>query len=69
MIHWKIDEKEADYVLQCLQQRPFVEVNALVHKLIQQANTPPSQPPPVVNPDVIPALKPVRTDATDGRDD
>jgi hypothetical protein len=45
MIHWTLDAKEADFILQVLQQRPFVEVHALIGKLIQQASveTPPPQ--------------------------
>jgi hypothetical protein len=44
MITWNIDEKQADYILQVLQTRPFAEVHQLVAELLKQANVqPPAQ--------------------------
>ena len=48
MIHWYINEQQADYVIKCLAQRPFGEVNALINDLYAQANPPmePANPAP-----------------------
>jgi hypothetical protein len=53
MIHWYINEQQADYVFKCLAQRPFGEVNALINDLYAQAN-PPKEP---ANP-AVPAATP-----------
>lgn len=37
-VNLKLDPKEFEYLMNVLIQRPFVEVNALVQKLVQQAN-------------------------------
>jgi hypothetical protein len=35
---FEVNEKEFEYVLNVLAQRPFAEVNALLQKLVNQAN-------------------------------
>ena len=37
MITWTLDPKQADYILQVLQQRPFAEVHQLIAELMRQA--------------------------------
>jgi hypothetical protein len=48
MIHWYINEAQADYIFRCLGTRPWVEVNALMNDLHAQANPPrePANPAP-----------------------
>jgi hypothetical protein len=41
MITWNLDEKQADYILQVLQTRPFAEVHQLVAELMKQAQPKP----------------------------
>ena len=36
-----LEQKEFEYLMNVLVQRPFIEVQALVQKLVQQANTKP----------------------------
>lgn len=45
-INLRLKPQELDYIMQVLQQRPWVEVNGLIQNLVQQANTPevPSEP-------------------------
>jgi hypothetical protein len=43
MIHWIVTENEADYIMKCLNARPFGEVNVLIGKLVSQAK--PTQNP------------------------
>lgn len=38
MITWKLDEKQADHILQVLAARPYGEVSALIQELVKQAN-------------------------------
>ena len=45
MITWTINEQTADYILKCLQQRPFVEVHQLLADLVQQSQPKPAEPP------------------------
>jgi hypothetical protein len=36
-VNLKLDPKEFEYIINVLAQRPFAEVNALLQKLVQQA--------------------------------
>jgi hypothetical protein len=40
MITWNLTEQEADYILRCLQARPWAEVAALITKLVEQSHAP-----------------------------
>jgi len=51
MITWLVTEKEADYIMMCLNTRPFGEVNKLISKLVNQAN--PQQNPPATKPESV----------------
>ena len=44
MITWNLNEQAADYILKCLQQRPYAEVAQLIPELVNQANTKPAPP-------------------------
>jgi hypothetical protein len=39
-INLKLDPKEFEYLINVLAQRPFAEVNGLLQKMVQQANSP-----------------------------
>jgi hypothetical protein len=39
-VNLKLDPKEFEYLINVLAQRPFAEVNALLQKMVQQANSP-----------------------------
>jgi hypothetical protein len=41
MITWNLNEKQADYILQCLAARPFSEVHLLIQDLLNQVNRKP----------------------------
>jgi len=43
MITWRLNEKQADYVMNVLAQRPWAEANPLIQELLKQANPPPTQ--------------------------
>lgn len=43
MIHWRVSEKQADYIMGVLAQRPWAEANPLIQELLKQANPPPTQ--------------------------
>ena len=44
-VNLTLDQKEFEYLMNVLIQRPFIEVQALVQKLVQQANQPAASQP------------------------
>lgn len=46
-INWKLDETEANYILNTLVERPFKEVSGLVNKLAMQMVPQSEQPQPI----------------------
>lgn len=40
MIKWTLHDQEADFIMALIRQRPHAEVDALVQKLLKQANEP-----------------------------
>lgn len=40
MITWTLTEQQADYILNAVGAKPFIEVNGLIAELMRQANPP-----------------------------